>query len=384
MNRCVVRWAAIAELLLFVPCAGQPVGGMTNRGFLGVELRPIDAAAIEGEKGALERAKLSETEKATARKRAAALRPGVMIVGVRKQGPAERAGLKAEDIITAANGKPVITLSDLQRALRELRPGGSTEVTYLRIGADGSSGEGTAKVVSVSGDEINKLTGMERAATAGGFRVSQALPARMAEDFDDVPAGELPTEWVVGRTGDGTAAGWRIAASDGKERNVLQVVQPAGGVGNAVAKGQGTLHLCIFENAAVGGNMYMRLRMKAVGESKSQAGGIVWDYEDENNFYMALLDFGRGAVEAYKVVEGTATLLKSEPCTLRLNEWYEIRPEQANGRVQVWMGKPSKVVLRSERDLTFQAGRVGVVSKGDSEIVFDEISAQRTPAPGGV
>lgn len=380
MMRRVLRTAVIAELLLAWPCAGQPVTGGANRGFIGVELRPIDGRAIEAERGAVERGKLSEEQKTAARKRAAALKPGVMIVGVRKDGPADKAGVKPEDIITAANGKPVVTLSDLQRALRELRPGMSAELAYLRIGADGSSAEGTAKVVSVSGDEISKLTGMERAATAGGFRVGQAVPPRMAEDFDDVPAGELPTEWAAGRTGDGTAAGWRIAASNGTEKNVLQVVRPASGVGN----GAGTLHLCIFENATVGGNMFMRLRMKAVGESKTQAGGIVWDYEDENNFYMALLDFGRGAVEAYKVVEGTATLLKSEPCTLRPNEWYEIRPEQANGRVQIWMGKPSKVVLKSERDLTFQTGRVGVVSKGDSEIVFDEISAQRTPAPGGV
>src|SRR5262245_8677384 len=124
MGRWILLSVMMVELVGAWPCAGQPVSGGADRGLIGVDLRQDDGQAIDGERNAVGRGKMSDEARAAARKRAEALKPGVMIVGLRKGGPAEQAGLKVEDVITAANGKPVITLMDLQRALRELRPGG--------------------------------------------------------------------------------------------------------------------------------------------------------------------------------------------------------------------------------------------------------------------
>jgi serine protease Do len=57
---------------------------------------------------------------------------GVMIGGVDKGRAADKAGLKAEDVITKVNGKPVHTGNDLVDPITRTPVGGKVELTYLR------------------------------------------------------------------------------------------------------------------------------------------------------------------------------------------------------------------------------------------------------------
>ena len=63
-----------------------------------------------------------------------AAREGVIVQGVQPQSPADRAGMRAEDIITRVADTPVRHGGDLRRALREMRPGQSAPFTVLRGG----------------------------------------------------------------------------------------------------------------------------------------------------------------------------------------------------------------------------------------------------------
>ncbi len=62
--------------------------------------------------------------------------PGVLLGGVRPGSPAERAGLKAGDLIVNFAGVAVKNLQDLTFALRTKRPGDRVEVTFLRGGKE--------------------------------------------------------------------------------------------------------------------------------------------------------------------------------------------------------------------------------------------------------
>ncbi|MEU2668507.1 trypsin-like peptidase domain-containing protein [Streptomyces sp. NPDC007164] len=66
---------------------------------------------------------------------------GVALVSVAKGGAAEKAGLRAGDIITRIDDLPVTTITSLSEALASDKPGQKVTVTYLRNGA-----EKTAKV----------------------------------------------------------------------------------------------------------------------------------------------------------------------------------------------------------------------------------------------
>ncbi|MGW3465463.1 S1C family serine protease [Streptomyces olivaceoviridis] len=67
---------------------------------------------------------------------------GVAVVTVRPGGAADRAGLRAGDIITAVGGRPVTTITSLAEALAGDKPGRRTTVTYQR--------DGTEKTVEVT------------------------------------------------------------------------------------------------------------------------------------------------------------------------------------------------------------------------------------------
>ena len=62
--------------------------------------------------------------------------PGVRLGGVRPGSPADRAGLRAGDVIVRFAGVAVRTLDDLVFALRSRRPGDAVEVSYLRDGTE--------------------------------------------------------------------------------------------------------------------------------------------------------------------------------------------------------------------------------------------------------
>jgi len=61
---------------------------------------------------------------------------GVALVRVTKDGAADRAGLRAGDIVTKVGDTPVTTITSLSEALASDKPGQKVTVTYLRDGAE--------------------------------------------------------------------------------------------------------------------------------------------------------------------------------------------------------------------------------------------------------
>jgi len=60
--------------------------------------------------------------------------PGLVVAVVRAEGPAARAGIARQDVLTSADGQPLIRIADLPQAVRRHRPGDTIELTFLRPG----------------------------------------------------------------------------------------------------------------------------------------------------------------------------------------------------------------------------------------------------------
>jgi S1-C subfamily serine protease len=56
----------------------------------------------------------------------------VLVASLEPGGPAEKAGLREQDLIVAWDGRAIAGIEDLQRALSEAAPGASTKVTVIR------------------------------------------------------------------------------------------------------------------------------------------------------------------------------------------------------------------------------------------------------------
>ncbi|MEM8795924.1 MAG: PDZ domain-containing protein, partial [Pseudomonadota bacterium] len=89
--------------------------GVVVRGFLGVQIQSIsrDIADSIG---------LADTN-------------GALVTDPQRDGPADRAGIRAGDAIVAVNGDPIESPKDLSRKIAGLRPGTQHEITVFRNGS---------------------------------------------------------------------------------------------------------------------------------------------------------------------------------------------------------------------------------------------------------
>ncbi len=357
-----------------------PVGGTNdapNRGFLGIMVQPLDEnsiAALRAGAGGL-----PEKERAAALNRANALKPGVLVAGVYKGGPAAAAGLAVDDVILSVAGVAAEAgPRALQAAMRATVVGEAVAVRYLRIDEEGKGREVEASIVPISRDAMSKLEPPAVLRGAGGGR-----PV-MSSNFDDQPLDATPKGWKNGCLGSGAASPWRVIEEAGAPsgKRVLSVAGPSGAPGN--------WNLCIADDTSFPGDCISQVRIKSDGGAAAISGGIVFAYQDERNFYAAVLDFTTREAVLYKVENGRAVVLKKrdrdDPAragvAIEAGKWHLLQAERQTTRVLVRVDGQERALLDS-RDRTFTGGKVGVMTSGSAVTKFDDLTAEEPVQPSG-
>lgn len=183
---------------------------------------------------------------------------GVLVASVTPGAPAEKAGIRKQDVITAIDGQPVKDGDDLVSNISPRRPGSSVRLTYLRDGKQNSVSvaiadrmETVAKLDGPSDDDTpgapnapdvsqNKL-GMSvsaipseivtRLKIGGGVLVSAVKPGSFADDLP-VSKGDIITE--VNRKQITDVESFRSAISSLKSGDdVVFAVRPSQARGNS-------------------------------------------------------------------------------------------------------------------------------------------------------
>ena len=121
---------------------------------------------------------------------------GVVIMGVEAGSPAEKAGLKGGDVITAVNGKPVKTGNDLVNPIAQSPIGSKVKIDYVR---DRNTRETTATVEDrthvfpTQAGRVNDQSG-EGAPAEFGLRVESLTPERASRVGMEGQRGVLVTD----------------------------------------------------------------------------------------------------------------------------------------------------------------------------------------------
>jgi hypothetical protein len=124
-------------------------------------------------------------------------------------------------------------------------------------------------------------------------------------------------------------------------------------------------------------NLELSVQLKPMSGKEDQAGGLVWRYQDPNNYYLVRANALEGNVVLYKVQNGRRIDLPvkgegrtyGKKATVPSGRWSDLRVVATGPRFEVfWNGTK----LFEVEDMTFpQAGRVGVWTKADSVTAFD-------------
>lgn len=192
-------------------------------------------------------------------------------------------------------------------------------------------------------------------------------------NFDKDEAGKAPQGFSFGLTGKGRPGAWVI------QKDVSAPSQP-----NVLAQTDADpvsyrFPICVYDGFT-GTDVDVSVRYKPVSGREDQAAGIVWRYQDQDNYYIVRANARENNVVLYKVEKGRRTDLplvgkgKTYGVKARIpsGEWGTLRVLAAGNRFEVYS---NGVKLFEVEDSTFSgAGKVGLWTKADSVTLFDDLS----------
>ena len=189
-------------------------------------------------------------------------------------------------------------------------------------------------------------------------------------DFGGDAVGQPPKGFVFGHTAKIGAPGTWVVQAEGSNHYLAQTNSDSTSARFPVA----------VANDVSSADVDLSVRFRPVSGRVDQAAGLVWRYQNEDNYYLVRANALEGNVVLYKVERGRRTDLpvKGEGLTygksakVPAGQWSTLRVIATGHRFEVFLNAAK---LYEVEDATFAAaGRVGVWTKADSVTHFDDLT----------
>lgn len=121
-------------------------------------------------------------------------------------------------------------------------------------------------------------------------------------------------------------------------------------------------------------DLKLSVRFKPLSGQVDQGGGLVWRYQDPENYYIARANPLENNFRVYKVVGGKREMLQSADVSVSSGQWHTLTVTMRGNRIVCELNGRKYLDARDE---TFKAaGQVGVWSKADARTAFDDLMAE--------
>lgn len=132
--------------------------------------------------------------------------------------------------------------------------------------------------------------------------------------------------------------------------------------------------ICIFDSI-MAKDVDVTVGFKPVKGSVDQAGGIIWRYKDEDNYYLLRANALENNFRIYHVVNGKRREFGGAKVKVAANEWHSIRIRNIGNLFQAYFD--GKILIETTDNTLRNAGRVGLWTKADSYTLFDDFAIQQ-------
>jgi hypothetical protein len=182
-------------------------------------------------------------------------------------------------------------------------------------------------------------------------------------DVDKLPAG-----WTAAKTGQGEGSVWKVVPDETAPSKTGYVLAQMAESPN------GLFNLCVADDTNCK-DVEVSVAFKAVRGKNDQGGGLVWRYQDANNYYIARMNPLEDNFRVYKVVAGKRIQLATkEELKVPVGEWHYIKIKQIGDQIECFLD--DKKHLEAKDDAIQKAGKVGLWSKSDAQSYFDNLTVQ--------
>lgn len=189
-----------------------------------------------------------------------------------------------------------------------------------------------------------------------------ATTAAFAEtvNFDKTKPGTLPSGWIAGVTGKGSPQ-WAVEPDPTapSKPNVLK------------QSGSGTFPWCVKKGVSLADG-FVEVKFKPLSGNEDQAGGLVWRWEDGDNYYVARANALENNVSLYYTERGSRNTIQYVDAPVAANQWHKLRVSFAGKRIAVLLD--GKAYIELDDGHIAGPGAVGVWTKADSMTSFDDFS----------
>ena len=197
--------------------------------------------------------------------------------------------------------------------------------------------------------------------------VTLAQAQKRTWNFDQDPVGKLPANFTSALTGRGTIGQWMILkdTSAPSPPNVLAQT--------STDQTDYRFPLAIAEGTSYK-DLALSVKFKAISGKVDQGAGLVFRVKDKDNYYTVRANALEDNYRLYHVVNGRRAEFAGANFKVTSNAWHEIKVEARGNEFKCYYDGQLKITAKDD---TFkEAGRIGLWTKADSVIYFDDFTGE--------
>src|SRR5262245_17015242 len=180
--------------------------------------------------------------------------------------------------------------------------------------------------------------------------------------------GKVPAGWKADQTGKGDASVWKVVEDKtAPSKSGFALAQTAESPSTV-------FNLCVAEDTSFK-DVEITVAFKANAGKKDQGGGVVWHYQDANNYYIARMNPLEDNFRVYKVVGGKRSPeFQDAEVKIPSGEWHTLSVKMVGDKIECSLD--GKKYLEAKDDAFTKAGKVGLWTKADAQTSFDNFSVK--------
>jgi hypothetical protein len=176
---------------------------------------------------------------------------------------------------------------------------------------------------------------------------------------------KVPQSWKAAQTGKGTGSVWKVVADDSAPSKTGHVLAQT-----AASTSKSMFNLCVLDKGGYK-DVEVTVPFKAMAGKEDQGGGLVWRYQDENNYYVARANPLEDNFRLYKVVNGKRIQLATADVEVPSKQWHTLRIQHVGDQINCSLN--GKKLLEAKDNTIAAAGRIGLWTKADAQTYFDAL-----------